>query len=255
MFPILICEDNAVHLDQISTIIKHYLMMNENNYSISYTSQDPHKIIQYIKETKPRKGIYFIDVDLQSDMNGLELAREIRAKDIEGRIIFITSDQTAAKESFRFNVEALGFIEKTADLNLLREEICEIFRTALSRQVQVNEIKKEHFSFTYAGETYHFNLEDVILLETSDIPHKLKLYTVDGFFEFSGTIMSFEERYPKLIRINRYALINPAHISSFNSSTKEIILYNQFHHYVSYRRVKKVKDYLKDVSNGYASNS
>lgn len=246
MFPILICEDNVVHLDQISTIIKHYLMMNENNYIISFLSQDPYQIIEYLKENKPRKGIYFIDVDLQSDINGLELARNIRNKDIEGKIIFITSDQTAAKESFRYSVEALGFIEKTADLNYLREEICKSLRTALDRQIQVNEIKKEHFSFTYAGETYHFNLDEVILLETSDTPHKLKLYTVDSLFEFSGAINHFEDRYPKFIRINRYALINPEHISFFNSTSKELILNNQFTHYVSHRKTKKVNEYLKN---------
>lgn len=53
-------------------------------------TEDPYEFIEYIKENTA-SGIYFLDVDLKSDINGIQLAEQIREYDPRGFIVFITT--------------------------------------------------------------------------------------------------------------------------------------------------------------------
>ncbi|MBA5760556.1 response regulator, partial [Escherichia coli] len=51
-------------------------------------------------------GLYFLDIDLgQPDMNGFELAQEIRKFDPRGFIIFITTHAELSYMTFTYKVE------------------------------------------------------------------------------------------------------------------------------------------------------
>ena len=54
-------------------------------------------------------GIYFLDVDLKSDINGIKLGSKIREKDTRGFIIFTTTHLEMSYFAFKYKVEAPCF--------------------------------------------------------------------------------------------------------------------------------------------------
>jgi hypothetical protein len=42
---------------------------------------DPKKVIEYVEKSENRSFIYFLDVDLAADINGIEAARQLRKYD------------------------------------------------------------------------------------------------------------------------------------------------------------------------------
>ena len=68
-------------------------------------------LLEKIKETG-EVGIYFLDIDLKTDMTGLTLAQEIRKYDPRGFIIFITTHSEMSYMTFIYKLEALDFILK-----------------------------------------------------------------------------------------------------------------------------------------------
>ena len=106
MMPILICEDIAQQRQQITAIIENYVLMEELDMQVALATDDPFQILEYLKRNPNRAGIYFLDIDLNDKMNGIELAAQIRAYDDIGKIIFVTSHADLAPVTFQYKVEA-----------------------------------------------------------------------------------------------------------------------------------------------------
>ena len=56
---------------------------------IILSTSNPYELLDTI-ENKDYTGIYFLDIDLNSNINGIDLAKKIRCYDPRGFIIFVT---------------------------------------------------------------------------------------------------------------------------------------------------------------------
>lgn len=72
MLEIVICDDNSVYRDKIKQIIENTIIRESMDLKISLCTKNPEKIIEYV-EKYHITGIYFLDVDLKSSMNGIKL--------------------------------------------------------------------------------------------------------------------------------------------------------------------------------------
>ena len=90
MLNIFVCEDNAAQRRTIVQIIQNTVLMEELDMQLVLNAGDPYVLLEKVK-TSQNTGIYFLDIDLHSDMNGMKLAQQIRLFDPRGFIIFITT--------------------------------------------------------------------------------------------------------------------------------------------------------------------
>ncbi len=72
MIPIYICEDNTVELAVIKKIITNLLFIEDYDMNIACCTTKPEDILSFLRPNMP-VGIYFFDIDLQTDINGLAL--------------------------------------------------------------------------------------------------------------------------------------------------------------------------------------
>lgn len=79
MFPIYICEDNLIQLSHFEKIIKNYILIEELDMDVVCASSDPKEILK-VQEKFCAPGLYFLDIELNSDMDGFALAEKIRKK-------------------------------------------------------------------------------------------------------------------------------------------------------------------------------
>ena len=90
MIDVYICEDNSEQRKVIVQYIRTAILIEEYDMELSIETGDPEKILDAVKDSE-NMGLYFLDIELQADMNGLILANKIREYDPRGFIIFITS--------------------------------------------------------------------------------------------------------------------------------------------------------------------
>ena len=111
MIDIFICEDNTKQLNLFQTYISNFILMEGFDMRIVQATADPHQLLKEIL-TIENTGLFFLDIDLQSDMNGLALAQRIRQIQPRCFIVFITSHSEMSLRTFQYKAEALDFIVK-----------------------------------------------------------------------------------------------------------------------------------------------
>lgn len=112
MIPIYLCEDDIHQLHIWQKLISNAILISELDMEIKAAVTAPSAIMEQLNKYKPENAVYFLDIDLKSNINGIELAAEIRKYDPRAFIIFITTHGEMAIQTLRYKVEPLGFIIK-----------------------------------------------------------------------------------------------------------------------------------------------
>lgn len=80
MIPIYLCEDNTLQLDLLKSMIEKYIFIQAYDMEIRQAVHTPHELLDLLPD-QPENAVYFLDIHLHSDMDGIELASAIRQKD------------------------------------------------------------------------------------------------------------------------------------------------------------------------------
>lgn len=132
MLPVFICEDNRMQRERLTKYIEDYIMVEHFDMKLELSTGDPFELVSRMP-THQGMGLYFLDIDLgQPDMNGFELAQEIRKFDPRGFIIFITTHAELSYMTFTYKVEALDYIIKD-DIDLLHDRVLACMKQAEER--------------------------------------------------------------------------------------------------------------------------
>lgn len=117
MVRIAICDDQDIFQGTIKNKLNLLLKKECIKAQIDcYDSGD--KLIKFLKENKGIYDILFLDI-LMSDINGLDVAKEIRTFDNRMQIIFLTSSSDYILQGY--DVEALGYLIKGQEDKKLEE--------------------------------------------------------------------------------------------------------------------------------------
>ncbi|MCW6665748.1 LytTR family DNA-binding domain-containing protein [Aerococcaceae bacterium NML191219] len=242
MYPIIICEDSHEQLAHITTLVNNYILFHDDRFKLVLAANSPDDVLTYLHKFQPKKAVYLLDVDLNHSMNGIDLAERIRKNDVDAKIIFITTHEEVAPLTIKRNLEATDFIEKGYSISKLRDALYQALEIAYERLTHSLTERKQMFIFNFASQTYHINLEDIMILETAGLSHKLVLKTINGEYNFPGNLSDYEQKYPQLFRISKSSLINPDNVFTIDYRTKMIIMKNKSSVPFSIRMTKKVKE-------------
>lgn len=228
MLPIYVCEDEKSIRQHISTHISDYYIFHpEFETPEIHLFSNPHQLLSILPE-KAKMGIYLLDIQLNSDINGLDLAREIRLRDPRGFIVFITAYDEYAPKTFQLQLEVFNYIDKNnpnlnAALSLTLSRIHE--RYALFQGSSLNNPRIE---FECNRHIYYYFANDIIAITTSEFSHRIKLFTMDKNVDFNGTLSSVKQQLPSshFMQCHRAYIINKHHVKSYDSKTHTLVLSN-----------------------------
>ena len=111
MIKIFICEDNKNQQEKFKDIISNIIIIENYDMEIELVTENPYEVLEHIKENTT-SGLYFLDVDLHSKINGIQLAEKIRKYDPRGFIVFVTTHAEMSYLTFMYKVEAMDYIIK-----------------------------------------------------------------------------------------------------------------------------------------------
>ncbi len=154
MYKIAICDDEKSSAAEAAELLKRYAKSRsdmEYEADVFYTSMD----LLDALESKIY-DIFLLDIYIDR-INGIELARSIKAVNEDASIIFMTSSNAFYKEAFR--IQAVHYLEKP----ILEED----FFDALDRVCKVAE-EIHYLTFRESGEVHRVAADDIIYIESDD---------------------------------------------------------------------------------------
>ena len=225
MLNIFVCEDDAVPRKSIVQIIKNTVLIEELDMQLILDTPNPYELLETVK-TSQNTGIYFLDIDLKCDMNGMKLAQQIRLYDPRCFIIFVTSHSELSYMTFQYRVEAMDFVLKDNPAEA-KVKIRECLLNALERYtLQTNKTHKV-YTIEIGDRRISVDYNDILFFETSSNIHKVILHAKDRQIEFSSTIKELEKILDDtFVRCHRSFLVNKSNIQEIDTKNRIIYFIN-----------------------------
>lgn len=230
MLNILVCEDNIEQRKRIGKHIINAINKLELECEIVMETNNPHEVIKYAQNNSDKLNLYFMDVDLKNDIDGIEAAKEIRMNDVNCNFIFITGHMEKALLTFSYKLKALDYIDKLDFQNLetkIEENISSAYDEAIKRLV-INKNNDEILTIKSGVRSYNIPIREIIYFETLNA-HKIKVHTISTCLEFYGTLNEIMEKLPndQFNRCYKAFIINLTHIKEFNFKECYVIMDNE----------------------------
>ncbi len=225
MLNIFVCEDNPPQRRAIVEIIQNIVLIEELDMRLVLDAGDPYALLEEVRASR-NTGIYFLDIDLNSDINGLKLAQQIRLSDPRGFIIFITAHSELSYMTFQYRVEAMDFVLKDNPAEM-KVKIHECLLNAMERYtLQTNRTHKV-YTLEAGGRKISVDYDDILFFETSSNIHKVILHAIDRQIEFSGTMKELAGTLDEnFVRCHRSFLVNKKNIGEVDAKNRMISFKN-----------------------------
>ena len=239
MLNIFVCEDDAIQRKFIVQIIKNTVLIEELDMQLILDTPNPYELLETVK-TSQNTGIYFLDIDLKCDMNGMKLAQQIRLYDPRCFIIFVTSHSELSYMTFQYRVEAMDFVLKDNPAEA-KVKIRECLLNALERYIlQTNKTHKV-YTIEIGDRRISVDYNDILFFETSSNIHKVILHAKDRQIEFSSTIKELEKILDDtFVRCHRSFLVNKSNIQEIDTKNRIIYFINGETCLMSMRMMKSI---------------
>ena len=176
--------------------------------------------------TLPAPDILFLDIQM-SGKNGMEIARELRRRQKDTIIIFVTAMSEYVYEAF--DVDALHYLVKPFSDEKLQEVLDKALRQLQSpAKIKEGQCKSEKLSeneenskillVKRGGLSTKVFFSDIIYAEVFN--RKVMLHTINGDIEYYGKLTDLSEQAgADFYRTHRAYLVNLKYVEKYNATT------------------------------------
>jgi len=258
MLKIFICDDEPKHLAIIKKQVENYIVMSTFAMEIVCAETNPTPILKYLAEGSGDAGLYFLDLHLNCDINGIELAEAIRKHDPRGFIVFITSDAASFKLTFKYKVEAMDYIVKGDPY--IKERLVECLDNAVEKLTAKATTLQDNFVFKISEDVKKFGSNSSLAKDSTvsidknkilcfitepDIKHTVIVYTTDGRKQFAGSLKHVEAKLngdERFYRCQNNLVVNLDKVAALDPIQCVLTLADNFEVDIAARKVKKLTE-------------
>lgn len=240
MLNIYICEDNAEQMLKIGSMITDLIIYKNLDMHVQMVTQNPDDIVKHLKERSNQEyGVYFLDIDLKSEMNGIQLGSKIREYDPRAYIVYITIHPELLSLTFKHKVEALDYISKT-DKNL-KGRISGCLKNINEKHRIDIKTKSKGLFVKVDDKSLSVSYDDILYIETSTLPHRIVMYTYSQRIEFYGSITDIQQELDNRFKvIHRSRIVNIDKLKSVDKQSRALNLDTGITVYASAREFRKL---------------
>lgn len=210
MLRIAVCDDERSAVDNVCGCIQKSLMQFDTEHEISIYSSG-----EQLLESNGMFDLIFLDIEMDG-LNGIETAKQLRLKNVDAQIVYITSFSSYTKSAF--SVHAFDYIEKPFKYPEI-QKVLNDYMDLFLRRIETIDLESDGKIFVQKiDDIYVFRLESreriEIFLKESKYYIKAKSLST-----FANKLNSSQ-----FYRINRDYVVNLNHVKSQNKY--EIVLEN-----------------------------
>ena len=207
MLNFVICDDNENSLSKFSKMLNVVFENNNLQGHISLSSPDPYDVLEYV--SKHTVDAVILDIDLQSDISGLDLAQKIREISKNIYIIFATAHLEYLIMAYK--CKTFDYLPKPITLNNLESTILRLYN-----DIQLSKKKTSYIKIN--NKNTLLNADSVCFIQKDN--SRLVFKTTNS--EYS-TYSSFNKIQPDLpsyfMRCHKSFIVNMANIEKIDKDT------------------------------------
>lgn len=223
MAKLYICDNDGAHLSLMNQQISPLLVDQKIRLDAAISTSNPYELINCIDASS--KNIYVLDIVLNAAMDGLKLGEEIRRRDKEGIIIYVTSYCEYRDLTFKYKLEVYDYLLKSLlfqDSSLLPKTIY----SALQRLYQDKAARSDHFIIHDARDK-EIPFDELYVIQVSDKPHQLTLLCETGCYYLHESIHQVMKRVNEsFVRCHRGHVVNVSKITEIDKRNQIVYLSN-----------------------------
>ena len=199
MVNVVLCDDNENDLSKIVSFIDDYMIKREEEYKKYIFTDYGQRFIEFTARRLPSR-IYILDIETPS-RSGIDIAREIRKKDIDSIIIFLTGHEELGNIVLKSNLMFLSFINKFDDCkNKLKE--------CLDNAMQLLN-KKQVLKFNDRNTIYTIKLDEILYITKESFERKTVIKTDYTEFKVNLPLNEIKEMLDnRFVQTHRSCIIN-----------------------------------------------
>ena len=217
MLHVFICEDNEMHRTHIEGIVNRQIFTGTEDMALTLSVAKPEELLAYIEEHTDQTGIYFLDIELESDINGIELAAKIKKLDASATIVFITTHSEMVHYVFKLKIEAMEYILKDSPAAEIRQRVISCIQAAYQRFLDGKHAKSKYFTIKVGVQKVNTLCDDIMYFESStDRRNKILLHKINGELEFYGTVADVSNLGPPFFKCHQSYVVNKNHVRYIN---------------------------------------
>ena len=238
---IIICEDNEKFRTKTVSLVERYFRKTNIKYNILSFSKYTDKLRKYIKDNKDSNKIYILDICLDDDGSGIDIANDIRAKEFDSIIILITGRVGLIPEAQKLRLNIFDYVCKQINFDKNIVDLMEACTNVFNL--------RQSLKFTFNRNDYNIKLEDVLYIKTDKAIRKTIIVTNTSEYDVSKPLCYFEEQVNKdFVKTNRGCIVNINNIRMIDYETGTI----EFHSgkkitgAISTKNISEVKECVRN---------
>lgn len=241
---IFVLEDDREQQAYMEKTINQIMDKNGWDYQLFEIYGKPEQLFQAMHERGSHQ-LFFLDIEIKEEtQKGLEVAGKIRKHDPYAIIVFVTTHSEFMPLTFRYQVSAFDFVDKGWSAEEFTQRIEKVLAYVYERRNTYQ--AEETFLYENAQSSIQVPFNEIYYFETSEMPHKLILYTKRERLEFYGQLSEIAKKDKRLYRCHRSYVVNPANISRIEKQENLAYFPNGSSCYISRMKMKGLLEILKE---------
>lgn len=223
MIKVYICEDDPKQLQELEQLVSKVIIDRQLDMGFGLSSLDPHEILASVRRQSPEKAVFLLDIALNSDINGIQLASEIRDLGGRNKIIFVTTHTELSLTVFQYQVEALDFILKDFP-DQLYDRLRQVLTVAQTRFKSEEQPQEELIQIKIGEMIRSLEVQHVLFFESSLNPHKIVVHLDDGELEYYGLLKDVPDLNDNFYRCHKSYVVNLTRIRSLDKRYRQVTM-------------------------------
>lgn len=231
---ILICDDNAIHAEEIQFLIQKLL---PKDFTVSFLkANSKEECIRAIEKELNQSWIIFMDIVLEGGINGIQIAKEIQSILPTAQLIFVTGEIAWCTKVGQ--ADPIYFLTKPIDEQDLKFALKKALRN----------LKQNRLFFSIKGKNFSIQISDILYAERN--LRQTKIYTKNGeILQVTNKIEEILESLDPIefISPHKSYLVNLQYVTSITSQS--MMICDEIYIPISHAKSPEIKQkYLNYVS-------
>ena len=217
MLNVIVCDDNKRDLDRVVKLVDTFMQKNKYEYK-NHIYMDFNDDFMKLIKTKMSFRIYILDIETPS-RSGIDVAREIRNKDLDSVIIFLTGHDELGRVILQNDLMFLSFVNKFDNMD---KRLNEVLHKAIDLVKMKRTIRIED-----GTNTYIIDLNDILYFTKETFDRKTSIKTDYAEYKVRKSLAQIYDMLDdRFIYTHRACIVNRTRISRIDKSNRMIYFDN-----------------------------
>ncbi len=203
MLNFVLCDDNQNILSKLEKMLEAIFIKNNLSGQVSFTTAEPDELLKYTQFN--HFDVLILDIDLKSNVSGIDLANTIRSKNKKAYIIFSTAHLEYLMIAYKY--KTFDFLAKPITIERLEETVLRLFN-------DISNINTTFFKVN--NKAGYVNSNSIFFIQKQG--KKAILKTEIGDYELTSSFSDILGRLPEnFVRCHKSYIVNVNKISGIKS--------------------------------------